>query len=219
MNKKLILKHNDIALECEGYEMSDVLTLINAITGDAVTKEVKVSKLEAKPFIRKTETETVDLKEIGKTIKMPKLTSNFRCPDCGQGIMMKYISGETFTYLVRNIFSEKKSIHKVEVLELPTMITTDGDIDKEKVILIYKDLLKLLGESKMIIESDSDSGHCPVCNSINSVKKWINCGEDTLKNFDALILCDICGEEGDIVVTESGDCVLCENECARKIQA
>lgn len=221
MVKTIKVSHGALNLEASGYSMNEIINLVNTLSGAACSSREPKTETISKTYNRKTDVEEFDMTKLGKDVRMPKLTSDFRCPSCAQGVILKHFSinegvDPVGVYLVKDIRGEKPRIYSVEILDIPEVLDDDGNINKETFIKVYSDLLDLLDEEKMIVESSTDTGYCPVCGETHAIKDWIEAASDTLKYFDTLQVCAICGDEGDITVTESGDKVLCKDECLNK---
>ena len=210
MEKQIGLSFKDINLNVKGYEMEEIIRLINTITNSEPKK--KETKVKKEPSV-----EEINIQEL-PTIRYPKTTNNFRCPSCGQGIMMYAKTNDGKSLLVRDIVKEKPTIHKAIVEKLPELMD-DGVINKELLIAVYNDLFKLMHDNVVLVDTDENVTLCPVCKKEHSLKEWIEAYEDPMKYLDHMHICDICGEEGEIIITQTGDTLVCENKCIEKVRA
>lgn len=206
MEKKMELCFNNVSLKCEGYNVEDIITILELVTErKAAIPTVKNSK--------RVNVEEINIKELGKTMRMPKTTNNFRCPHCGQALIALYqpISGEN-ELLVRNITLVSPEIYKARVVELPRID------DSDMLINIYKDLLTLLGEKIVLVENNEELCRCPHCLEDNTISDWIEAYNNPLKFFEFSNICDICGEEGNTVITALGEFIECKKDCLKNFK-
>lgn len=206
-DKKMELNFNNVNLKCEGYSIKDIISLLKSV--GVTTTDVFQSTTKT---LKKTVVEEVNLKDLGKTVRMPKTTSDFRCPSCGQALLAFYQPeyGEN-TLLVRNINSSDVATYKANIIDLPKIKGRDNFID------VYKDLLDLLGEKVVLVENSKDMCNCPYCLSESSISDWINAYNNPLDVFEMSDICDICGCEASAVITQTGDYKECENNCIEKL--
>ena len=209
IEKQIDLSFKDVNLNAKGYEIDELIKLIKIITSDDKLDKNINTKVKKEPDV-----EEVDIRELRKSIRYPKTTSNFRCPSCGQGILIK-INNKNML-IVRDITGEKPTLYDVEVVELPKLY--EEEILKDSLILVYKDLLELKNEEKLLVDTDENTCTCPVCGIEEPIKTWIEAYENPMKYFNHMNVCDICGEEGDIVITQTGNSLICENKCINKIK-
>lgn len=216
MEKQIGLSFKDISLNAKGYEIEELIELIKVITTSDIegvnTSEVKKLKVKTK---KEADIEEIDVRELRKNIRFPKTTSNFKCPSCGQGILIKNM--EKNMLIVRDITKEKATLYNVDVVELPKLYE-DEEMLRDTLIAVYNDLLTLKNEEVLLIDSDDSICSCPVCSKEHSVQKWIEAYENPMKYFALMNICEICAEEGEIVLTQLGDNLLCENKCIERIK-
>lgn len=209
-DKQIGLSFDNVSLNAKGYEIDELIKLINVVTNKVVTKATNI----------KSEVEEINLKSLRDNIRYPKTTSNFKCPHCGQSILLYAEYNKEKVLFVRDITKEKPSIYDADVLQLPKLYDVEsGKIDKEVLVNVYKDLLSMLNEEKLLVDTDESIGVCPVCEYEDRMANWIEAYENPMKYFDNMQMCDVCGEEGNIIVTQDGDCLSCENKCIVKINA
>lgn len=207
-SNKVELLFKDLNLKCEGYSMNDVISLIKALEGNYTNVEKSVERQT-----RDVDVEEVNLKELGKTVRMPKTTNNFRCPNCGQALFTFCSqSSEEGTLIVRDIMSDSISTYKVDVVSIPKID------DIENFISVYKDLLDLCKEKVVLVENSEDICSCPLCAEEKSISEWINAYNNPLDVFEISDICDVCGDEGTTVITQNGEYISCKNDCMSKLK-
>lgn len=216
-NSKLDITFNGVSLKSEGYSVEDILLLLKSLCPireiDTPLDKCKDTNCTVCDDLKGKSIEEINLKELGKTIRMPKTTNNFRCPNCGQALIVFYLpsSGEN-VLLVRDILSGGVAVYKANIVSLPKIK------DMDNFISVYKELLNLLGEKVVLVESSKDMCNCPYCLEEKPISEWINAYNNPLDIFEMSDICDVCGSEGSIVVTQNGEYVSCENNCMKKLE-
>ena len=153
-------------------------------------------------------------KNINK-IKIPNASNGYRCPSCKQAI---FIQGEDKNFGIRILNNENMPIksYQLNVENIIVNKTDNNEIDKQHLIQTYKSALNYVDKDKlyMLIDSDDYIATCPVCGEKHTYSEWINAYSVDLDNSN---LCDVCGEEKKIIVTENGNKIQCENNCLDNI--
>lgn len=213
MEKSLELSFDEVSINTTGYDIDDIIKLIRVITNSNDTeiepKRIKITK--------SSDVEEINIKEL-RTVRYPKTTSNFRCPSCGQGILIYVEFENKQILLVRDISVERPIIYDVNIEQLPNL-SEGGVVDKKLLIAVYNDLLTLKEDEKVLVDSDRSSAKCPLCHETHDINEWIEAYDNPMKYLDRMNICDVCGEEGEILITQTGDSLVCENKCIEKIKA
>ena len=212
MCKKLTLKTDKFEINSEGYEISELINLLAAVKGDCSLPVVNSYEEElntVKPIKSKNDVDVYDIDNIINNTRMPVTTTNFRCPSCGQGVIAISENG----ILLRN------SRENFKLFQLPNGIILPEIDNTDDLINVYKDLLNIDGDITPVVLAKGNNDtecKCPICNETNKLDNWIE-AFDTLNHFDTMHMCEICGDEAKIVVSNDGDTLLCQNKCIEKI--
>lgn len=218
MNKQIKLTFNEIQVDIKGYTVEEAIKIIDVLPFNISPKKIKTAEnIEKK--VSESKNNTVNYKEIARDMRMPKTYNYFKCPNCAQSIIMKHFDGNMY---VRDIVGEKPKMHIIDEVIIPNLYTQDGNLDKERISSVYKDLLNILGDEKMFVDvsySEINKCHCPICKKDNNIKDWIKAYEEPLDVFDESSLCDICGDETEILILRDGTSLSsCKNKCLEKLK-
>lgn len=227
MEKTFKYKDKNISVTCIGYSIEETKELLMISRNEAVRNDniaiLATEEIVKNNPIKEKDVEEVSLREILRETRMPKTTRDFKCPCCHQSILLDIRGSEEVLHVVRDLRGDMPRLYTVEIegygsdfvgVDPKTLIK-----NKDAIVSIYSDLLKMIGKDDLFITDDSDyDGYCPVCTNTSKLNSWIDAYTNPL-NFDAksLNLCDVCGDNGEIEVTRTGDSVVCENKCIHKI--
>lgn len=215
--KKLKLEYNDLKIESEGYEASDLKDLLSILVKN---NECDNLSMPTKTPIRNITKDTTpinidgDVLEVSEALlkkaRLPRTSKGFRCPSCGQSFITKYINSENTKsmYLFRNVLSKNTTLGHINIEGLTI----------NEPMSIYKGLSKLTIEPVVLTYREGDICECPICNQSSPQTDWIDAYSHPLNYFKEEMLCDICGKPGNISVYAKDISVTqCEDKCAAKI--
>lgn len=214
--KKLKLEYKDLKIESEGYEASELKDLVAILIGSECPRPLKLTQELTKdePTSNPAIKIDGDLMEVSESLlkkaRLPRTSKGFRCPNCGQAFVTKYVNLENTKslYLFRNVLSKNVGLGHVNIEGLTTN-------DPEA---IYKGLSTLTIEPVVLTYRQGDTCECPICNHTSPQTDWIDAYSHPLNYFKEEMLCDICGKPGDISIYNKDVSVKqCENKCAAKI--
>lgn len=151
-------------------------------------------------------------------VRLPRMAEGFRCPSCGQGFITKAVSsnGTQQMFIFRNANvntgEQKANIGKVNI----EGINVENRENKEELITLYKGLSELTFEPVSLLYQEGTNCHCPICNEEHTLMDWIDAFTSPLNYFDREMICDICGDDAKLVMTDSTQYTECENNCISK---
>lgn len=223
--KNFEIKYNDFSFSGAGYDSSEIVEIIKAIKEGSFNKEETSTvniKNESKPKKAMSAIEDeppveYDLRELRSTMRMPKATSDFRCPFCSQGILMTVDPEKENIQLVRDITGERAHLYKIDIESYPKMWNDiDNAQENEKVINVYREIMNCFvdedSETVCITDDSEQDCNCPICGYTNPMVDWIKEFENP--SVGSHNICDICGEAGNIQIDADGtDYISCTKDC------
>lgn len=222
-NKEIKLDSNGLKLELKGYSVKEVKALLPLLPLPTV-QEVNIKipkniKTEKEKTIRKNnekqDIELFNLKDITSDVKLPTLCTDFRCPDCKQGLMLIHTANDNSSIIYNNLRGDLCSVD-IEAESVLNVFKERGD--KELYTLIgnvYKDVTSI-GTSSTGIKLVSDSQDvaiCPVCGEQHTISEFIHAYDD----MDVTDYCIVCGCENENIISQNEQKTKCENNCLSKL--
>ena len=217
--KKINLKNGDFELNAEGYTADEVCSILKLINKDNSHNKLnepikeKISEKHTRK-INNNDIEEYDIKEVMKGAKLPRVTSDFKCTGCGQSIM--FVNPIDSSIILRSL--KDNTLHKtnIDLNSLPDDLYSNGEINYDKFILLYNDLIEYAESENLTLISDSDDEIiCPCCNTKMTIKEAVKHFEKYY-NEDA---CPVCGGEVERTISQDGNKITCkEHQCLSKIK-
>lgn len=215
-------KDRYFSITCSGYSVDEIERLLQVSRKQYASPGSKEPKVEKPKVQMEKDVEEANLADITRDIRMPKSTSNFRCPSCHQAILINVSSNDGTIHLVRDVRYEKPSTHIVDIEGYGEEFIGIDPVslikNKPEIINLYSDLLEILKDPIVLTDDTLSEATCPICGEKHLLNDWIRAFENPM-NFDAEShnLCDICGEAGEIELTRTGDSLICKDKCTHKI--
>lgn len=223
LDSEIELKTKDIEIKAKGYDYKALIEIIHASLGvpskyfDTVDQNASLTQLKKalnEESITKEKPIDVNMSELKQNVRLPRTSNNFRCPTCGQAFITKVEGDEKMSWIFRNISSDKTTLGEINIHAI--------DIDSknlQEVIELYKSLNNLSSKQVVLVfneDKDSEECFCPLCGEVHSLNDWIVAYDSPLNYFDNETICDICGKEASLIMTETSSYKECENRCISK---
>lgn len=221
--KEIKINANGIEFESKGYVASEVIEILSLLTGAACNNTFNLNKVEKISSVAEqiksqptSDIEVFDAKELMGEVKLPRLTSNFRCPSCSQTMLL--IDKRNKTILIKDIKDNKLHSVSVDLDSFPVIeYDKENGADYKAVVTILNDLISNHNNDDITLVSDSDDNMvCPICKLESELKDFIKEYDSNL-TFDD---CPVCGGPIDRVITKEGQKVQClNNNCLSVLDA
>lgn len=233
------IKHDKLEIKASGYEIEGINEILktiysscgvpstmlsNELDSDSVTNLIDKSKILKGRIAEVNNPDRekpldIDVDLLKEKIRLPRMAEGFRCPNCGQAFITKAVGANNTQkmFIFRNVNAnqeeQKVTFRKVNIEGLKINDRTD----KEELVSIYKDLDKLAFEEVNLLYQEGTDCHCPICsNEDYTLKDWIDAWTSPLNYFDSEMICDICGDDARLIMTDKTQYVECEDNCLSK---
>lgn len=229
------IEHEGLVIKAKGHDMNGIIELVKVLysKGECATDPIEShfemllrDEVVKTPNRRIAEINNPDREKpldihvdlLKDKVRLPRMAEGFRCPSCGQGFITKAVSsnGTQQMFIFRNANvntgEQKANIGKVNI----EGINVENRENKEELITLYKGLSELTFESVNLLYQEGTNCHCPICNEEHTLKDWIDAFTSPLNYFDREMICDICGDDAKLVMTDSTQYTECENNCLSK---
>lgn len=221
------IKTTELEIKAKGYDAESIMGIINAALGvpaslfdtiDPKTMFPPVEELLNKKEEKAAKKEPVekpidiDMTDLKQKVRLPRTSNNFRCPHCGQAFITKVEGNGKMSWIFRNISSDKATLGEVNIHGIDIENT-----EKKELIDLYQNLSQLSASPVILVYKDGEECYCPLCNNVEPLKDWISAYDSPLNYFDNEIMCDICGDEANLVMTEVSSFKECSDRCLSKV--
>lgn len=222
--KRIKLNYEGLEMVAEGYELDGIIKLVQVLNlnGNQICEDpTKDSRLDLiKNFQQTSANENVEkpvsvnLGDLGDKIRLPRTSSDFRCPKCHQSFVacITRSNGSDKRYIFRDLKGDKAILKKVNVEN----IIIKNPTDKDELVDLYKGLSELVSEDMLLVYENTEECTCPICHSTSTLSDWMDAYVSPLDYCDYDDICDICGSKGRIIMTEDTRNIECEDKCVSK---
>lgn len=210
------IKTTGLEIKAKGYDAESIIGIINAALGVPAAmfppieellnkrEDNKVKETKEKPI-------DIDMSELKQKVRLPRTSNNFRCPHCGQAFITKVEGNGKMSWIFRNVNSDKANLGEINIHGIDIENT-----EKKELIDLYQNLSELTSNQVVLVYKDGEDCYCPLCNNLEPLKDWISAYDSPLDYFDNEIMCDICGDEASLVMTETSSFKECSDRCLSK---
>lgn len=157
----------------------------------------------------------IDMTDLKQKVRLPRTSNNFRCPHCGQAFITKVEGNGKMSWIFRNISSDKANLGEVNIHGIQGIDIESTE--KKELIELYQNLSELKSNPVVLVYKDGEDCYCPLCNNLEPLKDWISAYDSPLDYFANEIMCDICGDEANLVMTETSSFKECSDRCLSKV--
>lgn len=234
------LRTRDLEIKAKGFSAEGIIEIIHASAGipkehfgdlfenfeknkkpkEEPKKEEAKPKKEVKRRVHEVSeddmVESIDLSEMKDKMRLPRTSSDFRCPHCAQAFITRVSKQGRSQWVFRDAASETPIGKGINLEDIVIDSECTEQELKDKLIDIYKGLDELTFEKNLLVYQDGQEGYCPVCNQSAPLVDWMDAYSSPLDFFEVSNLCDICGDKGGLAMTETSSFCECDNNCLSK---